>query len=52
MMSQALLDTVGALLADDEGLVAMDESNGTCNARFAKLAVWAIAAGDHAHTAP
>ncbi len=40
MMSQALLGTVGVLLADHKGLVVMDESNGTCNARFAKLAVW------------
>ena len=27
MISQALLDTVGALLADRKGLLAMDESN-------------------------
>jgi fructose-bisphosphate aldolase class I len=39
MMSQALLDTVGVLLAGDKGLLAMDESNGTCNARFAKLGI-------------
>ncbi len=37
MNRQALIATVGALLADDKGLLAMDESNGTCNKRFARF---------------
>ncbi|MEP6739200.1 MAG: class I fructose-bisphosphate aldolase [Caldimonas sp.] len=39
MNSQALVDTASALVAADKGLLAMDESNGTCNARFAKLGI-------------
>jgi len=34
-----LRDTVRLLFADDKGLLAMDESNGTCNKRFAKLGI-------------
>jgi len=34
-----LRDTVKLLFADDKGLLAMDESNGTCNKRFAKLGI-------------
>jgi fructose-bisphosphate aldolase class I len=34
-----LKDTVTLLLADDKGLLAMDESNGTCNKRFEKLGI-------------
>jgi fructose-bisphosphate aldolase class I len=37
MTAQALIDTAQALVAGDKGLLAMDESNGTCNKRFAKL---------------
>jgi len=36
---QAVIDTVQALLAADKGLIAMDESNSTCNKRFAALGV-------------
>ena len=32
---QALLATAQALVADDKGILAMDESNATCNKRFA-----------------
>src|SRR5664280_3231663 len=34
---QTLADTAKALVADDKGLLAMDESSPTCNKRFAKL---------------
>ena len=37
MSLQNLSDTAKALVADDKGLLAMDESNPTCNKRFAKL---------------
>jgi fructose-bisphosphate aldolase, class I len=37
MNAQELIDTAKALVADDKGLLAMDESNPTCNKRFAKL---------------
>lgn len=33
------MDTASALVADDKGLLAMDESNSTCNQRFAKLGI-------------
>ena len=39
MNTQKLIDTAGALVADDKGLLAMDESNPTCNKRFAKLGI-------------
>jgi fructose-bisphosphate aldolase class I len=39
MSTMALVDTARALLADDKGLLAMDESNPTCNKRFAR---WGI----------
>jgi fructose-bisphosphate aldolase class I len=39
MNAQALIDTANALLAGDKGLLAMDESNPTCNKRFAKLGI-------------
>jgi fructose-bisphosphate aldolase class I len=39
MNSQSLLDTARALVAGDKGLLAMDESNPTCNKRFAKLGI-------------
>jgi len=37
--SQQLINTVNALLSNDRGLLAMDESNPTCNKRFAKLGI-------------
>jgi len=37
MNTQLLIDTANKLVADDKGLLAMDESNSTCNKRFAKL---------------
>ena len=39
MNAQALIDTVTTLVADDKGLLAMDESDPTCNERFAKLGI-------------
>jgi len=39
MNSQLLKDTVKLLFADNKGLLAMDESTGTCNKRFAKLGI-------------
>ena len=37
MNAQELIDTARALVAGDEGLLAMDESNPTCNKQFARL---------------
>jgi fructose-bisphosphate aldolase class I len=39
MNSQLLKDIVKLLFADHKGLLAMDESNGTCNKRFEKLGI-------------
>jgi fructose-bisphosphate aldolase class I len=39
MNSQTLRETSTALFADDKGLLAMDESTGTCNKRFAQLGI-------------
>jgi len=39
MKLHRLIDTAKALVADDKGLLAMDESNPTCNQRFAKLGI-------------
>jgi fructose-bisphosphate aldolase class 1 len=39
MNAQELIDTAGALVADDKGLLAMDDSNPTCNKRFARLGI-------------
>jgi len=39
MNPQELMDTARALLAGDKGLLAMDESNPTCNKRFAALGI-------------
>ncbi len=36
---QTLIDTARALVAGDKGLLAMDESNGTCNRRFAETGI-------------
>jgi len=39
MNPQQLIDTARMLVAGDKGLLAMDESNPTCNKRFAKLGI-------------
>ena len=39
MNAQKLIDTAMAMVAGDKGLLAMDESNPTCNKRFAKLGI-------------
>jgi fructose-bisphosphate aldolase class I len=39
MNAQELILTARELVADDKGLLAMDESNPTCNKRFAKLGI-------------
>jgi fructose-bisphosphate aldolase class I len=39
MNPQMLRDTVKSLFADNKGLLAMDESTGTCNKRFAKQGI-------------
>lgn len=39
MNAQVLMDTARTLVAGDKGLLAMDESNPTCNKRFASLGI-------------
>ena len=39
MTAQDLVGTARALVADDKGLLAMDESTPTCNRRFAVLGI-------------
>lgn len=39
MNVQKLIETAKILVADNKGLLAMDESNPTCNKRFAKLSI-------------
>jgi fructose-bisphosphate aldolase class I len=39
MNAEELIHTAKALVADDKGLLAMDESNPTCNKRFAALGI-------------
>ncbi len=39
MNEQSLIETAKKLVADDKGLLAMDESTPTCNKRFAKLGI-------------
>jgi fructose-bisphosphate aldolase class I len=39
MNEQELIATAKAMVARDKGLLAMDESNGTCNKRFAALGI-------------
>src|SRR5271165_4420732 len=39
MNTQELIDTARKMVADDKGLLAMDESNPTCNKRFARLGI-------------
>lgn len=40
MKSQELIDTANASVAGDKGILAMDESNATCNKRLAALGIW------------
>ena len=39
MKSQELIETAKTMVAGDKGLLAMDESNPTCNKRFARLGI-------------
>jgi fructose-bisphosphate aldolase class I len=39
MNERELIDTARALVAGDKGILAMDESNPTCNRRFARLGI-------------
>jgi fructose-bisphosphate aldolase class I len=39
MSAQELIDTASTLVAGNKGLLAMDESNSTCNKRFAGLGI-------------
>jgi fructose-bisphosphate aldolase class I len=39
MNAQEIIDTARTLVAGDKGLLAMDESNSTCNKRFAKSGI-------------
>jgi fructose-bisphosphate aldolase class I len=39
MIAQELVNTAKKLVAGDKGLLAMDESNPTCNKRFAKVGI-------------
>jgi fructose-bisphosphate aldolase class I len=39
MNAQQLIDTAQSLVGNDKGLLAMDESNPTCNKRFAPLGI-------------
>ena len=39
MIAQTLVDTARQLVGDGKGLLAMDESNGTCNKRFGALGI-------------
>ena len=39
MNTQVLMDTARTLVAGDTGLLAMDESNPTCNKRFARVGI-------------
>ncbi len=39
MNAQELIETARTLVAGDKGLLAMDESNPTCNKRFARLRI-------------
>ncbi len=39
MSTQELIATAKAMVADGKGILAMDESNGTCNQRFEKVGI-------------
>jgi fructose-bisphosphate aldolase class I len=45
MNTQELMDTARTMVADDKGLLAMDESNTSCDKRFAK---WGISQTEEA----
>ncbi len=49
MSMQKLMETVRALVGGDKGLLAMDESNPTCNERFAKLDIPQTEEARHAY---
>ena len=36
MNEQTLIDTANKMVADEKGLLAIDESTGTCDKRFAQ----------------
>jgi Fructose-bisphosphate aldolase class-I len=39
MNAREIIDTARTLVASDKGLLVMDDSNSTCNKRFAKLGI-------------
>ena len=39
METQELIKTANSMVADNKGILAMDESNPTCNKRFAALGI-------------
>lgn len=49
MNKKMLIDTAQLLVAGDKGLLAMDESNPTCNKRFAKLGIPQTIEARHAY---
>ena len=49
MNAQKLIDTAKALIAGDKGLLAMNESNPTCNKRFARLGIPQTESGRRAY---
>ena len=49
MNLQSLINTAHALIADDKGLLAMDESDPTCNKRFAALGIPQTEEARHAY---
>ncbi len=49
MNAQELFDIARMLVADDKGLLAMDESNPTCNKRFARVGIPQTVEDRHAY---
>jgi fructose-bisphosphate aldolase class I len=49
MNSEEIIDTAKAMVANDKGLLAMDESNPTCNKRFAVLGIPQVAEARRAY---
>ena len=49
MNSEEVIDTAKAMVANDKGLLAMDESNPTCNKRFAVLGIPQVAEARRAY---
>lgn len=49
MTAEELNDTARTLVAEGKGLLAMDESNGTCDKRFAQLGIPQTEAARHAY---